>query len=213
MKTFTKSLLAASCVLASTGVLAEDGPFSANVALTTDYVWRGISQTNEDPAIQGGFDAVFGGFYVGTWASNVEFKDDAHMEQDWYLGYGGGAGPITYDVGYIAYTYHGNSDLNFEEGYIGVGYKWLSAKLSNDFENDNLYAEIGAEFELGGAVTLGLHYGDYSFDDSTSDYSDYKVSASKEFGGFDFELAYTDTDIDADDLADGRVFLTISKSM
>ena len=213
MKNATKSLLAASCILASSGVLAEDSPFSANVALTSDYVWRGVSQTNEDPAIQGGFDAAFNGFYAGTWLSNVEFGDSAHAEQDWYLGYGGEMGDFSYDVGFIEYTYIGNSDLNFGEGYIGVGYKWLSAKVSNDFDNKNLYTEIGADFTLPGEVGLGLHYGHYKFDDSTGNYNDYKIGVSKEFGGFGFELAYTDTDIDNDNLSDGRAVLTISKSM
>jgi len=82
-------------------VHAEDSPheFSANVALTTDYRFRGLSQTNEDPAIQGGFDYGYSGdalpvsFYAGVWASSLDFDvadpDDADLEIDFYGGFTG----------------------------------------------------------------------------------------------------------------------------
>ena len=64
---------------------------SANVALATEYVFRGISQTDEGPAIQGGFDATCGMFYAGVWASNLDWggngsEDVANMEMDLYAG-------------------------------------------------------------------------------------------------------------------------------
>jgi uncharacterized protein (TIGR02001 family) len=76
---------------------AEDKlKLSANVALTTDYVFRGQSQTDEGPAIQGGFDATWKVFYLGVWASNIDFgaatnvngnlENIADIEIDWYGG-------------------------------------------------------------------------------------------------------------------------------
>ena len=58
--------------------------FESNVAISSDYIWRGMTQTNEEPAVSGGFDiAGDNGLYFGTWASNVEFGDDAALELDW----------------------------------------------------------------------------------------------------------------------------------
>ena len=90
---------------------------SANVALTTDYVWRGVSQNLEDPAIQGGFDyAHDSGFYIGIWGSSVDFQGPESTELDIYGGWStefeNGVG---FDVGFIEYTYHGDdgaSDAN-----------------------------------------------------------------------------------------------------
>lgn len=54
----------------------ERPELSANVALTTDYIFRGFSQTEEGPAIQGGFDVTYKMFYAGVWASNLDFGGD-----------------------------------------------------------------------------------------------------------------------------------------
>jgi uncharacterized protein (TIGR02001 family) len=103
--------------------------YSANVALTTEYVFRGISQTAENPAIQGGFDVTCGFFYAGVWASNLDFggiggEDVANIEIDWYAGIKPVTGKITWDLGVIFYTYPGSidpvgRDLNFVELKVG----------------------------------------------------------------------------------------------
>jgi uncharacterized protein (TIGR02001 family) len=84
---------------------------SANVALTTEYVFRGISQTKEGPAIQGGYDLTCGIFYAGVWASNLDWggtglfgipgNSVANIEMDWYLGIKPVTGHITWDLGII----------------------------------------------------------------------------------------------------------------
>jgi uncharacterized protein (TIGR02001 family) len=97
---------------------------SANVGITSDYVFRGFSQTAEGPAIQGGFDATCGTFYAGVWASSVDFAGgaggtfdvigaslvdgrpfDASVEMDLYTGIKPKTGPITWDIGFIYYAY------------------------------------------------------------------------------------------------------------
>ncbi len=73
---------------------------SGNVALATDYAFRGVSQTDESPALQGGFDATFGdsGFYAGTWASNINFgTGGANLELDVYGGYKTTLGGVALD--------------------------------------------------------------------------------------------------------------------
>ena len=103
---------------------------SANVALTTDYVFRGFSQTAEGPAVQGGYDLTCGIFYAGVWASSLDWGDagdvlrwpimrpltptsryDASIEMDWYLGIKPVTGRITWDLGVIYYSYPERSSI------------------------------------------------------------------------------------------------------
>lgn len=217
-------LLAASVVLAAiSGIASAESSFSANAALTTDYVWRGISQTDEDPAIQGGFDVESSnGFSAGMWASNVDFNSDANVEVDVYGGYSTTINDISLSVGAIYYMYPKESDLNFLELNAGIGYGPFSAMVSytDEFGEGGphaTYFEVGGDFDLPfGGLGLGLHAGHYSFDGSTTDYNDWKVALSKEIGGFGLELAYTDTDLSktecGGDICDGRAIFTISKS-
>lgn len=162
-----KSKLLNSLILAALAVpcvaMAEDAvpaaapasPFTANVGLVSDYVWRGISQTSHAPAIQGGFDyAHSSGFYAGVWASNVSWIVDtattaggtgsAGLELDTYLGFKNTfAEDFSYDVGFIRYNYPGSytpgpstgvagtlAKADTQEIYGAIGYKWISAKYS-----------------------------------------------------------------------------------
>jgi uncharacterized protein (TIGR02001 family) len=102
---------------------------SANVALTTDYIFRGFSQSAETPAIQGGFDATCGIFYAGVWASSIDFgvfplngpdENIASIEVDFYAGIKPQTGPITWDLGVIYYTYPDAFDPTGELNYVEV---------------------------------------------------------------------------------------------
>jgi uncharacterized protein (TIGR02001 family) len=194
-------------VLCSPSLYAQ---FSFNAALTSDYVWRGVSQTDEDPAVQAGVDYGHGsGFYIGAWASNVDFGDDTDYELDLYAGFGKEINDWSFDIGYIRYTYNGDADLDFGEVYGGVGYKAFSALLSYDTDNDNYYIEGAYSIDLGKDWAVDLHYGDYTFDFG-GDYSDWKVAVSKAIKKFTIEGAYIDTDIDDVDIAEARGVLTVS---
>src|SRR5690606_36930245 len=95
---------------------------SMNVTLASEYLWRGISQTQGKGAIQGGLDLAHdSGFYIGTWASNVDFDSNASSEWDFYVGYAVELGPVALDVGLLEYTYVDESSLNFLEAYASVG--------------------------------------------------------------------------------------------
>ena len=99
---------------------AEDDykPFSATLAATSDYVWRGISQTNEDPAFQAGVTYTSKvGIYAGAWTSNVDFgAGDPDWERDFNIGYNTDIGEhVNFDVMVNRYTYGGASDLNWNE--------------------------------------------------------------------------------------------------
>ncbi len=108
----------------TTQVQAE---ISANVALVNDYRFRGISQSNKNPALQGGFDyAAESGFYIGTWGSTVDFDSttdfNGSLELDIYAGWGFDIGENSnIDVGYIYYAYPGDdngADGDYQEFYV-----------------------------------------------------------------------------------------------
>lgn len=211
---------------------AEDNmglEFSANVALTSDYVFRGYSQADEDPAIQGGFDVAHSsGIYAGVWASNVESDpaanvnyDGASVEIDTYIGWGGEVGPVGVDVGWLRYNYPGtNTSANdTDEWHIGVSKDigpvsaGLTYNYSSDFFADDNEAEY-IDLSLGttvGPVDVAAHYG--WTDTDGGDYEDWSLGVSKELGGFGFDLTYTDTDVSGTPEAEDRVVFTISKSL
>lgn len=195
---------------------------SANVSLTSNYVWRGYTQTDDNPALQGGFDLNHeSGFYLGTWGSNVEFAD-AHSELDGYLGYKATlASGATLDLGYIRYFYPGAEDIDFGELKAVAGYDkyTLGYYYSPDFTDgvDTHYFELGASYPLPQDFTLGATLGYYTYTgEGPDDYLNWSLSVSKEFYGVTFKLAYTDTDVksadDADGLADARAVFSLSKS-
>jgi uncharacterized protein (TIGR02001 family) len=115
-----KSKLLYTLILASLSApaladTAPASPFSSNVSLTSNYLYRGISQTGAEPALQGGFDyANANGVYVGAWGSNISWLGDggiasnAGLELDTYAGYKGTASAASYDVGFLRYNYPGN---------------------------------------------------------------------------------------------------------
>jgi uncharacterized protein (TIGR02001 family) len=123
--------------------------FSANAALTTDYVFRGFSQSSEGPAVQGGFDATCGMFYAGVWASSIDFgrmvggspnNAYASLELDVYGGVKFTTGKIAWDVGVIYYSYpnHASSGITF-----------------GDLRPDYFEFKVGASGEVWKGGTLG----------------------------------------------------------
>ncbi|MCQ4345922.1 TorF family putative porin [Pseudomonas stutzeri] len=217
LKKLTLAIAAASAVSASSLAVAEtvqspvgDFDVSMNAALTSDYMFRGISQTQGKGAIQGGLDVVHeSGLYIGTWASNVDFGGDASVEFDYYLGFGGEITEnVSYDLGWIQYEYPGDSDLNFSEYYGSVTAYGVSvgAAYSSDFGGDDstLYTYLGYEYTLPYEIGLALQYGKYDFKDATfasgeDSYNDWSIGLTKTLAGLDFGLTYTDTDLSSND--------------
>ncbi|PHQ88966.1 MAG: hypothetical protein COB42_07755 [Sulfurimonas sp.] len=215
------SLVAA--LLATTGTVsmlsANEIALSANVAMTSNYVWRGMTQSDNSLAIQGGADISYGGLYAGVWASNVDFDNtETSSETDLYFGYGSSINDFSYDINYIQYIYAGDTDnLNFGEISLTVGYDFgvvaVSAKYykgidTNDVSNDAANGwepgdgwEIAASVPLPMDISLDATYGDYDDEGNqnnpTNNYGDYySVGVTKTFGKFDATLAYTGIDYD-----------------
>lgn len=199
--------------------LAE-GEFSGNVALTTDYVWRGISQNNENPAIQGGFDFANGAFYAGTWASIVDFGG-ANMELDLYGGFAGETeGGLSWDVGVIGYVYPDADDLDFVEVYGGLGATLgvidVGGYLYLDPDNETAYVDFSAGFSASETLGFDATIGSYldGGDDFVEEYTNYSVGATLSTEWVDFDLRFWGNDSDSTDgTADERVVLTVSRAL
>ena len=153
---------------------------SANVSLTSDYIWRGMTQSDA-PAVQGGFDYESdSGFYAGVWGSNVNFNNGAGSELDLYAGYGFEVSGIGVDVGYITYEYlDSEPDAQFDETYLGLSYGDLGLSLAF---GDSDYTEVSYAF---GDVSVS--YGDY---DSVG--SNFLISYGFSCGAYDCAVAYSD---------------------
>jgi uncharacterized protein (TIGR02001 family) len=215
----------ALAVLASAagGALAE-GEWSGNVAMTTDYVWRGVSQSNEDMAISGGFDYANGLFYAGTWASNVDFSDepeDSNVELDLYGGIAGETeSGVSWDVGFIYYAYPDadNADYDFVELKGALGYTFTSGvsvggSVFWDPDNKNVYVEGSAGYSFTDEFSVDATVGNYSYD-AGGDYTNWSLGATYTLPiGIDLGVRYWDTDIDATSIAEDRVVFTISKAL
>ena len=219
-----KSLLLAVLVAPGLALAEEASPFSANIGLTTDYIFRGISQTSANPALQGGIDyAHASGLYAGIWGSNVSWITDfgatgsASLELDTYFGFRNTLdNEFSYDVGFIRYNYSGSytpvagtAKADTDEVYMAAGYKWISAKFSYGLgqfltvpgASGTHYLEANANVPLGDSgFTFGAHIGKQTYKGTaaaafvnSATYTDYKLSVSKDIGGYVIGLAYTDT--------------------
>lgn len=203
------SILAASGGSMSTALAESESPhaFSANLALTTNYMFRGVSQTNNGPAIQGGFDYEYSPYnlYAGVWASNVDSASDgydgASMELDIYAGWSPSWRDADFDLGYLRYQYPktGTSENNTDEFHLGVSYDvqgyftpGYTAYYSDDFFGGGpaWYHDLSVEVPLPYDFTLAGHYGWNRFDDASGNYEDYSLGVSRDYMGFGFALSW-----------------------
>lgn len=183
-----------------------DNEVTFNAAVTSDYRYRGISQTRLKPAVQGGADYINNptGFYVGTWLSSIKWTKDAggggDVEIDVYAGKRGElAKDVSYDVGVLTYVYPSNGlsgvpgfvSANTTEIYGQLGYGPAYIKYSHAVTNlfgfvdskNSGYVDIGANIDAGSGVTANLHAGHQKVENnSASSYTDWKVGATKDFG-------------------------------
>jgi len=212
-----KTLLALAAVSAITAfpaiVHAEDAnPLSFNVSVTTDYRYRGISQTRLQPALQGGADYAFpNGFYVGTWMSTIkwikDFGGSADVEWDIYGGYKGEIQKdFTYDVGVLTYQYVNNKlnpSANTTEIYGALTFGMFTAKYSHSVTNlfgfpdskNSGYLDLNATIDAGSGFSVVPHVGYQKVSGIASDfsYTDYSVTVSKDAAGFTWSGALVGT--------------------
>ena len=215
-------------VFAAMGMAQAHAGVSGSAALTSDYVFRGVSQTNGDPAVQAGVEyAAHSGFYAGTWGSNVSWLSDysaagtsvsSSLELDAYAGYRGKFGErVSYDVGALYYWYPGDYPAGFNspdtgEVYVGltvaatdalsVGAKYSHAltDLFGYVDSDGSgYLDVSASYALDDGWSLVAHGGKQWIENNEAyEYADWKLGVSKAFDN-GFAVAAAYTDTDADE--------------
>jgi uncharacterized protein (TIGR02001 family) len=215
--------LALSAAFAVPGIAAAQapapGPVTANVSVVSDYRFRGLTQTMERAALQGGFDyAHSSGFYLGNWNSNVSSAifGNTNLEMDFYGGYKPTFGDITGDIGFIYYYYPGSlgaaingatgethtGRIDNKEIYAGAAWKWISAKLywaiddlfSIPGTKNSWYLDGTANYDLGSGWGIVGHVGRQKVKGfSDASYTDWKLGVTKDIRGFVFGAAYVDT--------------------
>lgn len=219
MKTLATSMMLLGLSAGSFSASAVE--LSGDITFTSDYAFRGVSQTEEAPAIQGGLSlASESGFYVSVWGSNVDFLAEGTLELDVMLGWSGAINDDwSTDVGIMRYGYP-NAEIegsNFWEIYGSLSYKDLTFGLaySDDYYANSgkfYYIYAGYSYALTENFSLDLHLGQNEYDDSSASYLDWSVGISTEVLGAGLSLAYVDTDMNGSYLADRRVIFSISKS-
>ena len=195
-----KSIVLATAVasILTSGVAAAE--LTANAAIYSNYLWRGVTQTADEAAGQGGIDYGHdSGLYAGTWVSNVDWG----YEMDVYAGFAGEAGSLGYDLGVITYQYPITPDANFTEVYLSgsvagftVGAALTVDKASGitdpDGKDDDVYLHASYDFAASD-IDYSIFIGNYSVDaDSESDYTHYGASLSKD--GFTFAVEKNDVE-------------------
>lgn len=206
-------LLAAGPARAESKIDALDLTVSGSIGLATDYTFRGISQTQTEPALQGAIDLQHAsGVYGGLFASNVDFPGaDANIEIDWMAGYRFGLGPVNLDVGGVYYTYPGarsGLNLNYVELMVKGSYELPfatflgAAAYSPDFQASSgtgIYLEAGADVKLPFEFVLGLRLGHQWIEENPKfgvpDFLNWSIGISRDVFGFTLALTYTDTDL------------------
>jgi len=199
-----------------------DNELSFNLGVASDYRYRGISQSNLNPALQGGADYTNNptGLYAGTWLSTIKWTKDAggsgDVEWDLYAGKRGEIAPDwTYDVGVLQYVYPSNglgsitgfANANTTEIYGQIGYKLLTVKYSQSVTNlfgipdskSSGYLDVSSSIDIAEGYALALHAGHQDVKNTSAlSYTDWKVAVTKDIAEITFNLGVVGTNANKD---------------
>lgn len=230
----TALTLAAAALAAGLGVggaAAQENPgygsVSAEITFASEYVFRGISQSEEDPALQASVNWTHdSGLYVGAWGSTGDFGRDGSFELDWYGGYATEVSGVALDFSVIYYTFPGDEvDGNYVELMAKAGYDlgliaatggiaYVPSGQEAYGGKDAYYLFSDVEIPIPNtAVTAGLHLGyeDFGGSGGRRDKFDWSVGLYTAIAGINFGLAYLDTNRHYGGAGDARVLFTVSK--
>lgn len=218
-------------ILAVSGQNSLAADVGSYVALTSDYVKRGVTQSDGDPAIQLGTEIELeNGFYLGAWGSTTDISNAPSRQRDVEVNYYAGyefsfSESWRFSVGAVAYQYPGqtgNVDYNYEEYSLGTNFDdrvWLEISYSPDLYNTGRSAsniDLFAEWPINSAWFIGGGAGYYDVSDLTDSayfYFQLGITASLRWADIDLRIHDTDTwvpIISTPDRADSRLVLKIT---
>jgi uncharacterized protein (TIGR02001 family) len=224
------------CAAASAASDSPWGGFTANIALTSDYRFRGISQTDRSPAVQGTFQYTDdSGFFAGVWASNVDFNDaqESPAEIDLYAGYNFKLWDTTdASIKAMYYWYPDSEPANYDylEGIVSISHDFGRFALSGELAySPDFFGETGDAVALTGGATIPIakdvldgltasaHVG-YQWIDETADYAYWDAGLTAVWGNVTFDARYIDTDLEKTecgltDWCEGGVVFTVSLAL
>lgn len=221
------------------GALAKEN-FSANVALTSNYLFRGITISDDKPAVSGGFDWGYNGFYIGTWASSIAAVETEALEIDYYAGYTGEFKGFAYSLDFLYYDYPGEASSSNPADIGDLAYFEYGGSLAYTFDSmlsptlgmlilhsPDFYAETGKatayesflDLSLTDDIALGLTLGTQRLDDKynpVDSYTYYGVDLTKSLGNFAITVGYSNTDNDGEKFqgdSTDKYYLTVSAAI
>jgi uncharacterized protein (TIGR02001 family) len=219
----TLALAAALGALSAGPALAQDDDVSVefNIGAATDYVFRGVSNTDENPQVFGGVDVTAGLFYAGVWASNVDYDDGTDAEFDIYAGFSPTLGAVSFDFGALYYAYidaPSGADYNYLElqakasvpaGPVTLGAGFYYVPDSYGHVDTSAYYEVNGEFAATDKLSFSAALGRQTFD-GPGDYTTWNVGAGYQLtDNLGLDLRYHDTDKHSfGKLYDSRVVLS-----
>lgn len=185
---------------------------SGQVSLLSNYVWRGIPETNSNPALQASVLAEGPvGLYARAFATTLDYQG-AHARADFSGGiHNSTPSGLGFDVGATAYCFT-ESPLNFEETYLRLQFGSLSAGAYHDWQHGNTYLEVGYRTRLGSGIHFMAH-GGHTSGDTVSSYDDYGLGLDKSWGLFTAGVFVTTIDRHPlSGLHETRVALVLSRA-
>ncbi len=200
---------------------------SATVTTVSDYLFNGVSQTQEDPAIQGSLDwAGDSGWYAGSWGSTVDFSE-VDIEWDFYVGrFMQLTDNLSVDLGIAQYTYHGDggsSDFNYPEVYAKWGYynseinfwytwDYFGTGAGHYIVMFNQHFPVTDDFSIMAGVDFSqsMDSDKYVWEPGDKNYFHWQLTGNYSYGGFDMSLGVQGTDIDT--YGDTTILFTIGRT-
>jgi uncharacterized protein (TIGR02001 family) len=230
--TFGTSALASDMTPAPEG---REFSWSVNAAITSDYIFRGVSQSDNDPALSAGIDFAYGILYAGAWASSVD--EDfvfGNLEIDYYAGIKPTLGKATFDFGVLYYTYPGATDAPLGEVEVFELKAGVSGEILPKLTGSQLFfwspeaQNGGSEYWVSeSALAYALPkvwvfdpsvsgtYGYVEYTDTDVEYSYWNAGLALAYDKFVFDFRYWDTDtdtflngVDGSNLSDERFVFT-----
>jgi len=171
-----KNILLGLLVL-STSAFAD---VNGSIGYSSDYMWRGVSQSAGASSLNAGIELDSNGFFVGAWVGEVDFGDEATQERDLYLGYNLDVmDNLDVQLGVIQYRYDKGDYDTVEEGFVKVGYNSLTLSYFLDTDTENDYAHISYDLWFVNGVDASIGYGYHGEDDDFS-----TLTISKDINNF-----------------------------